>query len=361
MDIKRRKTRQINVGGLTVGGDAPVRVQSMTNTKTADIEKTLKQIKRLETAGCELIRVSVPDEQSGQAIKDIKAKMKVPLIADVHFDWRMALLAMKNGADCVRINPGNMADHDIAEVAAEAKKRRVAVRIGVNAGSVRDDILKRHGRPTPEALVESAVAASAILEKADFNRFKISVKASSPSSTIDAYRLLSAQTDHPLHIGVSEAGPFVSGTVKSSVGLGILISEGIGDTMRVSLTADPVDEVLVAREILSSLGLIRKIDIISCPTCARTSFDLIELVMEVEEKIGKCDYPPITVAIMGCVVNGPGEAREADIGLAAGRGKGAIFKGGEVIRTVKEDDYLDELMREIDIIKRDYKEDDWQH
>lgn len=361
MNIVRLKTRQINIGGVTVGGNAPVRVQSMTNTKTADVEKTLKQIKRLEKAGCELIRVSVPDEQSGNAIKDIKPDMKVPLIADVHFDWRMAILAMQNGADCVRINPGNMRDQDISAVAAEAKKLDKAMRVGVNAGSIREDILKKHGHPTPEALVESAVAASAVLEKAGFNEFKISVKASSPTSTIDAYRLLSKQSEYPLHIGVSEAGPFVSGTVKSSVGLGILLSEGIGDTMRVSLTADPVDEVFIAREILSSLGLIKKLDIISCPTCARTSFDLIELVRDVEEELGKGDYPPITVAIMGCVVNGPGEAREADIGLAAGKGKGAIFKNGEVVRTVNEDDYLDELMREIDIIKRDYKENDWQH
>ncbi len=361
MNIKRRHTRQINIGGLTLGGDAPVRVQSMTNTKTSDVEKTMKQIKRLEDAGCELIRVSVPDEKSGHALRKLKAKMNVPLIADVHFDWRMAILAMKNGADCVRINPGNMRDEDIAAVAVEAKKLDIAMRVGVNAGSIRADILKKHGHPTPEGLVESAVSASDVLEAAGFTNFKISVKASSPTSTIDAYRLLSEASEYPLHIGVSEAGPFVSGTVKSSVGLGILLSEGIGDTMRVSLTADPVDEVFVAREILSSLGLLKKLDIISCPTCARTSFDLIELVKDVEEQLAKGDYPPITVAIMGCVVNGPGEAGEADVGLAAGKGKGAIFKNGVVVRTVSEDDYLDELMREIDIIKRDYKEDDWQH
>jgi (E)-4-hydroxy-3-methylbut-2-enyl-diphosphate synthase len=356
MDIKRSKTRQINIGGVAVGGDAPVRVQSMTNTKTTDVEKTLKQIKRLEKAGCELIRLSVPDEDSAKALSKIKSKMSVPLIADVHFDWNMAMLSMQSGADCIRINPGNMRDEDITTVATEAKRRDVAMRIGVNAGSLRKNILDKYGHPTPEALVESAVAVSTVIEKAGFQEFKISVKASQALATIDAYRLLSEQSEYPLHIGVSEAGPFVSGTVKSSVGLGILLSEGIGDTMRVSLTADPVDEVVVAREILSSLGLLRKLNITSCPTCARTSFDLIELVDDVQEKLAKGDYPPITVAIMGCVVNGPGEAREADIGLAAGKGKGAIFKNGEVIRTVKEDDYLDELLREIEKIKNNWGE-----
>jgi (E)-4-hydroxy-3-methylbut-2-enyl-diphosphate synthase len=339
---------------VALGGDAPVRVQSMANAKTTDIEKVIKQIKRLEKAGCELIRLSVPDEASAKALSKIKPKMNVPLIADVHFDWNMAMLAMRNGADCIRINPGNMRDEDITAVAAEAKKRGLTMRIGVNAGSLRQAILDKHGHPTPEALVESAVAASAVMERAGFQEFKISVKASHTLATIDAYRLLSEQSEYPLHIGVSEAGPLVPGTVKSSVGLGILLSEGIGDTMRVSLTADPVDEVVVAREILSSLGLLKKLDIISCPTCARTSFDLIELVEDVTEKLDKGDYPPITVAIMGCVVNGPGEAREADIGLAAGKGKGAIFKNGEVIRTIKEDDYLDELIREIDKIKKDH-------
>jgi (E)-4-hydroxy-3-methylbut-2-enyl-diphosphate synthase len=355
MQISRKKTRQINIGSVVVGGDAPVCVQSMTNTKTTDIEKTLKQIKRLEIAGCELVRLSVPDEDSAKALPKIKSKMNVPLIADVHFDWNMAIMAMQNGADCIRINPGNMRDEDITNVAKEAKKRGISMRIGVNAGSLRKDILDKHGHPTPEALVESAVAASNVMEKAGFQAFKISVKASQPLVTIDAYRLLSEKSEYPLHVGVSEAGPFVSGTVKSSVGLGILLSEGIGDTMRVSLTADPVDEVVVAREILSSLGLLSKLNITSCPTCARTSFDLIELVDDVQEKLAKGNYPPITVAIMGCIVNGPGEAREADIGLAAGKGKGAIFKNGEVIRTVKEDDYLDELLREIEKIKKDWE------
>lgn len=356
LNIKRRPTKQINIGGVAIGGSAPVRVQSMTNTKTTDVDATVKQIKRLEKAGCELIRVSVPDEKSGVALKAIKAKMSVPLIADVHFDWRMAMLAMENGADCVRINPGNMRNENIVAIATEAKKSGLALRIGVNAGSLRKDILDKHGHPTSEALVESAVDASAVMEKAGFTEFKISVKASSPTTTIDAYRLLSEQSEYPLHIGVSEAGPLVSGTVKSSVGLGILLSEGVGDTMRVSLTADPVDEVVVAREILSSLDLLKKLDIISCPTCSRTCFDLIDLVKDVEEELAKADYPPITVAIMGCVVNGPGEAREADIGLAAGKDKGVVFKNGEVVRTIKEDDYLDELLKEIDLIAREYKD-----
>jgi (E)-4-hydroxy-3-methylbut-2-enyl-diphosphate synthase len=361
MNITRKLTRQITIGGLTLGGDAPVRVQSMTNTKTVDVDATVKQIKRLEKAGCELIRVSVPDEMSGRALKDIKAKMSVPLIADVHFDWRMAMLAMEHGADCIRINPGNMRDEDISEVAREAERRCLAMRIGVNAGSLRKTVMEKHKHPTPEALVESAIAASSVMEEAGFNNFKISVKASSPIATIDSYRLLSERSEYPLHIGVSEAGPFVSGTVKSSVGLGILLSEGIGDTMRVSLTADPVDEVIVAREILASLGLLKKVDIVSCPTCARTSFDLIELVKDVEEELGKGDYPPLSVAIMGCIVNGPGEAREADVGLAGGKGKGVIFRNGEVVRNVNEDDFFDELMREIEAVKRDYEDDEWEH
>lgn len=355
MNIERRMTKQIIVGGVTIGGDAPVRIQSMTNTKTADAAATIAQIKHLEAAGCELVRVSVPDAGSAAAIDVIKEAMDIPLIVDVHYNWRMAMESMERGADCVRINPGNMKDEDITAVAREAARRGVAMRIGVNAGSLRADILKEFGRPIPKALVKSAMRASDILEAADFGNFKISVKASSAGDTIESYRLLSEETTYPLHIGVSEAGPLFSGTVKSSVGLGILLSEGIGDTMRVSLTADPVEEVKVAREILASLGLVKKIEIISCPTCARTDADLIKLVSELESRLALADYPPIKIAFMGCVVNGPGEAREADIGIAGGKGKGVLFRNGEVIRNIEEKDYLKELLKEIDIIKKNWK------
>jgi (E)-4-hydroxy-3-methylbut-2-enyl-diphosphate synthase len=358
VDIKRKVTKQIAVGGLTIGGDAPVRVQSMTNTKTTDVEATLVQIKRLETAGCDLIRVSVPDAASAAAIKDIKPGMTVPLIVDVHYDWRMAMAAMEGGADCVRINPGNMRAEDVQTVAAEAKTRGLAMRVGVNAGSLSAPILAKYGHPAPEALVESALETIGVLESVGMTNVKISVKASSPAATIDAYRLLSYRTDYPVHIGVSEAGPLFSGTIKSSVGLGILLAEGIGDTMRVSLTADPVEEVRVAREILASLGLLEKLVIISCPACARTDADLIALVSAVEDRLSQNDYPPIKVAIMGCVVNGPGEAREADVGIAGGRGKGVLFRGGEVIRTIAAADYLEELMNEIDLIKESYGDTD---
>jgi (E)-4-hydroxy-3-methylbut-2-enyl-diphosphate synthase len=354
MLIKRKITKQIVVGGVTIGGDAPVRIQSMTNTKTTDVARTIDQINQLEAAGCELVRVSVPDEPSAAAVSAIKAGIGIPLIVDVHFNWQMAMKSMEGGADCVRINPGNMKDEEIASVAREAGRRGIAMRVGVNAGSLRSDILEEFGHPVPEALVKSALRAADILEAADFDNFKISVKASSAGDTIDSYRLLSEETTYPLHIGVSEAGPAFSGTIKSSVGLGILLSEGIGDTMRVSLTADPVEEIKVAREILSSLGLLEKVEIISCPTCARTESDLIKLVSELEDRLTRSEYPPIKIAVMGCVVNGPGEAREADIGIAGGKGKGVLFRNGEVIRNVNEADYLAELMREIDIIKETY-------
>ena len=356
MNIQRKLTKQITVGGLTIGGDAPVRVQSMTNTKTSDAAATIGQIKRLEGAGCDLIRVAVPDAASAAVVGEIKAGMTVPLIVDVHYDWHMAMAAMENGADCVRINPGNMLPENIASVAAEAKRRGLAMRVGVNAGSLSRDLLAKFGHPSPEALVASALQTIGVLEGAGLVNAKISVKASSVGATIDAYRLLSERTDYPLHIGVSEAGPLFAGTVKSSVGLGILLAEGLGDTMRVSLTADPIEEVRVAREILASLGLLRKPEIISCPTCARTDADLISLVAAVENELAGGDYPPIKIAIMGCVVNGPGEAREADVGIAGGKGKGVLFKNGQIVRNVNDADYLTELMSEIDIIAEEFKE-----
>ncbi len=356
MNIKRRTTKQISVGGLTIGGGAPVRVQSMTNTKTSNPAATINQIKHLEDAGCELVRVSVPDEPSAKAVGRIKAAISIPLIVDVHFDWRMAMTAIEQGADCVRINPGNMLTEDIKTVAAAVAAQGIAMRVGVNAGSLSRDLLAEFGHPMPEALVESALRTVNIVTEAGVANIKISVKASSAGATIDAYRLLSNRIDYPLHIGVSEAGPLFAGTIKSAVGLGILLAEGIGDTMRVSLTADPVEEVRVAREILASLGLLRKPEIISCPTCARTDADLISLVTAVESALADGDYPPLKIAVMGCVVNGPGEAREADIGIAGGKGKGVLFKNGEVVRNIDARDYLTELLRELDIMTREYKE-----
>jgi len=356
MEIKRRKTRQINVGGVTVGGGAPVRVQSMTNTETADADATIKQVRKLVKAGCELVRIGVTDKASVRALKKIIAVSSVPIIADVHFNPKLAIDSFNAGAAGVRINPGNISEENITQIAREAGKRGVAIRVGVNAGSLQKSLLKKYGHPTPEALAESALGAVRLIATAGCENIKVSVKASSAGATIDSYRLLSQQTDLPLHIGVTEAGPLLSGTVKSSVGLGILLAEGIGDTMRVSLTTDPVQEVMVAKEILSSLGLLAKIEIISCPTCARTETDLIELVEDVEEALAKDFWPPIKVAIMGCVVNGPGEAREADIGVACGKGRGVLFRFGKPVKNVEEDDYFEELMKELVTIKKNWRE-----
>ncbi len=344
----RRKSRQIKIGSVTIGGDAPIRIQSMTNTETSDVDATVAQIERMTEAGCELIRVSVPDSNSAQAIKDIKKRISIPLIADIHFNWRMALEAIDQGADAIRINPGNIGEKDIEKIVIMAKEAGVPIRIGVNGGSLKKKFLKKYGHPTPEALVESALEAVSLFEKLDFYQTKISVKASSVPTTTEAYRLIAKKVDYPLHVGVSEAGPLYSGMVKSSVGIGILLSEGIGDTIRVSLTADPVEEVRVAREILKSLGLKKGIEIISCPTCARCQVDLISLVGEVEKLLSSYNGTPIKIALMGCVVNGPGEAAEADVGIAAGSGAGILFKKGKILRRLEEKDYVRVLMSEIE-------------
>ncbi len=350
MKISRKKTKRIKVGNVTIGGGSTISIQSMTNTDTADAGKTADQIQRLADAGCDIARISVPDADSSGAIPEIKKRSTIPLIADVHYDWRMAFAAIENGIDAVRINPGNMQEEEIGKIAKKAKAAGISMRIGVNAGSLKRDILKRHGHPTPEALVESALDALEICEKAGFHEVKLSVKASSTTDTIDACRLLSKKTDHPLHIGVSEAGPTLQGTVKSSVGLGILLSEGIGDTMRVSLSADPVKEVEVALDIQKALGLRGGLEIVSCPTCSRCKTDLISLVDDATVEFAKYRDKDIKIAIMGCVVNGPGEAREADAGIAAGAGKGVLFKSGRVVKNVDEGDYLKELKAVVDII-----------
>lgn len=345
----RRKTRKIMIGGVPVGGDSPVTVQSMTNTRTADVEATVSQIRALEAAGCEIIRVAVPDMDSARAVGKIKASIGIPIITDIHFDYRLALASLEEGADCLRLNPGNIGSVErVREVVKAASERKVPIRIGVNAGSLEKDILAKYGHPTAEALVESAMRHINILEDMDYREIKVSIKASSVKLTVDAYRLLAKKVDYPFHIGITEAGTIFGGTIKSSVGLGILLSEGIGDTLRVSLTGDPVDEVRVGWEILKSLGLRKRgINIISCPTCGRIKLDSIKIATEVEKKLSHIKEP-VNVAIMGCVVNGPGEAVESDVGIAGGDGVGLIYVKGNAIKKVKEEEIVEALLEEVE-------------
>ena len=345
----RKKTRTIYVGKVPIGGGNPIIVQSMTKTDTADVKATLKQIQSLETSGCEIIRLAVPDINAAKSLGKIKKSVGIPMIADIHFDWRLALESIKQGVDGLRINPGNIgARWKIKEIATAARERGIPIRVGVNAGSLEKELLKKYGHSTPLALVESAGKHIQILEELNFTNIKVSLKASAVPKTLEAYRLFSQRYDYPLHIGISEAGPPSSGIIKSSVGLGILLSEGIGDTIRVSLTAEPEEEVRVAYAILSSLGLRRRgVNIISCPTCGRCKIDLRKLVRKVETRVKGIDKPA-TIAVMGCVVNGPGEAREADFGIAGGRGRGILFKKGKIVKKVKEEDLLDALLKEIE-------------
>ncbi|HAM50848.1 MAG TPA: 4-hydroxy-3-methylbut-2-en-1-yl diphosphate synthase [Nitrospiraceae bacterium] len=345
---KRRKTRVIRVGNTPIGGSNPISVQSMTKTDTRDVQSTVKQIRSLQKAGCELIRIAVPDMEAARALGKIKASVSIPVIADIHFDWRLAIEAIHQGVDGLRINPGNIgARWKVAEVVSAASDRAAPIRIGVNAGSLSRKLLEKYGHPTPEALVESAAEHIDILEGLRFREIKVSLKASNVPMTVQAYKLFARRFSYPLHIGISEAGPAFTGTVKSSVGVGILLSEGIGDTIRVSLSSEPIEEVRVAYEILKSLGLREKgANIISCPTCGRCEINIRGLASRVENRL-KDIHKPITVAVMGCVVNGPGEAREADIGIAGGKGFGLLFKKGKVLKRVQEDELLDVLMKEI--------------
>jgi (E)-4-hydroxy-3-methylbut-2-enyl-diphosphate synthase len=344
----RRKTKQVKVGSLALGGDAPITVQSMTNTDTHDVAATLAQIRRLELAGCELIRVAVPDEQAAKVLPDIKKGMTVPLVADIHFDHKLALLALDAGADKVRINPGNIgASWKLQEIVTRAKEKGVPIRIGVNAGSLEKRLLKKYGHATPEAILESVAASVAKVENFGFADLVISAKASDVPLTLEAYRLISEKFDYPLHVGISEAGTVRSGTIKSAVGIGILLQEGIGDTIRVSLAGDPVEEVRVGYEILKSLGLREHGPIIiACPTCGRTELDVAGIAQQVEEAIQdlRCS---LKVAVMGCAVNGPGEAREADVGIAGGKGEGLLFRRGEVVGKVTERDLVRVLVEEV--------------
>jgi len=345
---KRKPTKQITLGNLRIGGSAPVSVQSMTKTDTLDVSSTVSQIKKLQASGCEAVRVAVLNPEAAQAIKAIKKRIKIPLIADVHFDYRLALKAVSHGADGLRINPGNIGNKlKIKEIVSAAKDTGIPIRIGVNAGSLEKDLLRKYRHPTAKALVESAGRHIRILEDLKFTSIKVSLKASDVLKTVEAYRLFSAKFRYPLHIGISEAGPAFSGTIKSAVGLGILLSEGIGDTIRVSLTADPVEEVRVAYEILKSLHLRQRgPELISCPTCGRCQINIKGLVKRVEARLLDIKNP-VKVAVMGCVVNGPGEAREADIGIAGGKGIGILFKHGKVVKKLKERELFNALMREI--------------
>ncbi len=357
--IKRRPSKQIYVGGVPIGGDAPITVQSMTNTKTSDVAATVGQIERLAQAGCELVRVAVPDMEAAQAIRPIRDQIHLPLIVDIHFDARLAIAAIEHGAQAVRLNPGNLGGKQkLAMVVAAARAHAIPIRVGVNSGSIAKDLLTRFGYPTPEhpeSLIESALENVRSLERLGFTDIKISIKSADVLTTIASYRLLAKSCDYPLHIGVTEAGGLIAGTVKSSVGLGILLYEGIGDTLRISLTRDPVEEVRVAFELLRSLRIREEgPELISCPTCGRTRIDLFTLAGQVEARLQNMRVP-LKVAVMGCVVNGPGEAREADIGIAGGHGVGIIFKKGELYKKVPEEELFAVFMAELEAMEEEYK------
>lgn len=342
-------TRQINVGGVPVGGGAPVSIQSMTNTPTHDVEATLSQIRALAAAGCDIVRVAVPDMAAAEAVGALKAGSPVPLVADIHFDYRLALEAAERGIDKIRINPGNIGAPDRVEaVAKTCKEKHIPIRVGVNGGSLEKELLAKYGGPTPEAMVESALGHIKLLEQYGFEDICVSLKTSSVTATMRAYQLMAERYDYPLHLGVTEAGTPEIGELKAAAGIGGLLALGIGDTLRVSLTADPVEEVYAARKILKAVGLRREgPELISCPTCGRTQIDLIPMAKQVEELLKGVDKP-ITVAVMGCVVNGPGEARHADVGLAGGKGEGVLFKRGEIVARVPEDQLVPGLMKLIE-------------
>lgn len=353
---KRRPTRQIHIGKVAIGGGAPISVQSMTNTKTTDTEATVAQIRALQAAGCDIVRLAVPDMEAAKNLGNILRQVTVPLVADIHFDYKLALEAIHQGIHALRLNPGNIGGEEkVKAVVKAAKEAGIPIRIGVNAGSLDKKILKKYGGVTPEALVESAMEHVRILEALDFHDMKISLKAHDVPLTIAAYRLMSQTVDYPLHLGITEAGTVNTGIIKSAVGIGALLAEGIGDTFRISLTGDPVVEVRVANEILKSLGLKEYgPTLVACPTCGRTSIDLPAIAAQVEEKLKDIEEP-IEVAVMGCVVNGPGEARGADVGIAGGNGEGLIFRKGEIVRKVPEADLVNELFQEIDQILEERK------
>jgi (E)-4-hydroxy-3-methylbut-2-enyl-diphosphate synthase len=347
--INRKKTRKIKVGDVYIGGDAPISVQSMTNTPTSDVGKTLRQMQELKEAGCDIVRAAISSFEDAKAIKEIKKQIDIPIIADIQFDYRLAIESIRQGVDGLRINPGNIGSHEkVREVVNACKSENISIRIGVNSGSIKREFLEKYNGVNENSMVESALEQIGLLEDMNFEDMKISLKASSVPLTISSYALMSEKCDYPLHLGVTEAGTLWRGTIKSSIGIGTLLAMGIGDTIRVSLTGDPVDEVKVGKEILKSLGLRNDgIEFISCPTCSRTHIDLIGIAQEAERRLEHIKKP-IKVAVMGCAVNGPGEAREADIGIAGGNGEGLIFKKGVIIRKVPEEKLLEELMKEIE-------------
>ena len=349
--MSRNDTKVIHIGDRVIGGGNPILIQSMCNTKTEHVEETVKQILELEQAGCDIIRVAVPTKEAAEAIRQIKKQIHIPLVADIHFDYRLALRVMELGIDKVRINPGNIGDEArIKQVVDMAKEKQIPIRIGVNSGSLEKELVEKYGGVTPQGLVESALKHVHILEKFGFYDIVVSIKASDVPFSIEAYRLLSEAIPYPIHVGITEAGTPYAGTIKSAVGIGTILAMGIGDTIRVSLTGDPIEEIRAAKEILKSLGLRQfGITFVSCPTCGRTEIDLISIANEVEEKC-RSIQKNIKVAVMGCVVNGPGEAREADLGIAGGKGVGLVFKKGEIIRKVSEDKLVTALMEEIDRI-----------
>ena len=351
----REHTREVKIGDRVIGGGNPVLIQSMTNTRTEDVEATVAQILRLEEAGCDIIRSTVPNMEAAKAIREIKKRIHIPLVADIHFDYKMAIAAMENGADKIRINPGNIGGKEnVAAVVSVAKERNIPIRVGVNSGSLERQLVEKYGGVTAEGIVESALDKVKMIEDLDYDNLVISIKSSDVLMCIKAHEILAQKTDYPLHVGITESGTLFSGTIKSSVGLGIILYQGIGDTVRVSLTGDPVEEVKAAKRILKTLNL-RKggVEVVSCPTCGRTQIDLIGLAGQVETLVSGYDMD-IKVAVMGCVVNGPGEAREADLGIAGGIGEGLLIRKGEIIRKVPEDGLLAALKQELDELQKAY-------
>ncbi len=344
----RENTKKVNIGGRTIGGGSPVAIQSMTNTKTEDVSATIAQINALSKAGCDIIRCAVPTREAASALSEIKKQIDIPLVADIHFDYKLAIAAMESGADKIRINPGNIGSVDrIRSVVDCAKERNIPIRVGVNSGSLEEDLVEKYGGVTAQSLVESALDKAHLIEDMDYDNLVISIKSADVMMCVHAHELIADKTDHPLHVGITESGTIISGNIKSALGLGIILNQGIGDTIRVSLTGDPLEEVKSAKIILRTLGL-RKggIEVVSCPTCGRTKIDLIGLANKVENMVA--DIPlDLKVAVMGCIVNGPGEAKEADIGIAGGKGEGILIKKGQVIKKVPEDELLDTLREEL--------------
>lgn len=345
----RNSTKEIHIGNRVIGGGNPILIQSMTNTKTEDVDSTVSQIKKLTEAGCEIIRCTVPTKEAAEAIGLIKKQIEIPLVADIHFDYRMAILAMENGADKIRINPGNIGGRDnLLKVVKVSKERNIPIRVGVNSGSLEKELVLKYGGVTAQGIVESALDKVRMIEDADYDNIVVSIKSSDVLMCYEAHKMLAPKCKYPLHVGITEAGTVKSGNIKSAIGLGLILNEGIGDTVRVSLSGDPVEEIISAKQILKTLGL-RKggIEVVSCPTCGRTSIDLIGLANEVEKMVAGFDLD-IKVAVMGCVVNGPGEAREADIGIAGGKGEGLLIKKGEIVKKVPEAEFLGTLRYELE-------------